>query len=68
MGYIEDEVKRLQGIVDKLDGRIQALEQRQFGGSAPKTTEELRMLLIGPPGAGMESIRAKQMDEKEPRG
>lgn len=67
MGYIEDEVKRLQGIVDKLDGRIQALEQRQFGGSAPKTAEELRMLLIGPPGAGMGSIIHARDEQQEPR-
>lgn len=55
MGYIDDEVKRLQGVIDSLEGRVKALEHRQFGGSAPKTTtEELRMLLIGPPGAGSE--------------
>ncbi|KAK5658606.1 hypothetical protein OQA88_1999 [Cercophora sp. LCS_1] len=63
MGFIEDEVKRLQGIVDKLDGRIQALEKRQFGGSAPQTAEELRMLLIGPPGAG-KGTQAPKIKEK----
>jgi adenylate kinase len=53
MGIIEDEVKRLQGVINRLEGRVQALEERQFGGSQKKTAEEIRMILIGPPGAGM---------------
>jgi len=53
MGYLDDEVKRLQGIIANIEGRVQALESRQFGGSQPKTAEEIRMILIGPPGAGM---------------
>jgi len=56
MGYIDDEVKRLQGVIDSLEGRVKALEKRQFGSSTPKTTEELRMLLIGPPGAGSDPV------------
>jgi len=56
MGYIDDEVKRLQGIIDNLDGRVKALELRQTGDAPrPKTVEELRMILIGPPGAGTSS-------------
>ena len=52
MGYLDDEVKRLQGIISTLEGRVKSLEERQTGGSPKKTTEEIRMLLIGPPGAG----------------
>lgn len=52
MGYLDDEVKRLQGIISNIEGRVKALEERQFGGGQKKTTEEIRMILIGPPGAG----------------
>jgi adenylate kinase len=52
MGYLDDEVKRLQGVISSLEGRVRALEDRQWGGQK-KTTEEIRMILIGPPGAGM---------------
>ena len=55
MGLIEDEVSRLQGKLAQLDARIKALEEKQFG-SSPKTTEEIRMILIGPPGAGMQPL------------
>lgn len=54
MGYVDDEVKLLQGVVAKLEARIKALEERQLGGpSQRKTAEEIRMILMGPPGAGM---------------
>jgi len=53
MGYLDDEVKRLQGIINNIEGRVQALEGRQIGGGQKKTAEEVRMILIGPPGAGM---------------
>ncbi|KAJ4306832.1 adenylate kinase [Collariella sp. IMI 366227] len=52
MGYIEDEVKRLQGTISSLESRVKALETRQLGGAPKKTAEEIRMILIGPPGAG----------------
>ena len=54
MGYVDAEIKRLQSIVDSLDDRLKALEAREFGGNSlhKKSTEEIRMLLIGPPGAG----------------
>jgi adenylate kinase len=51
MGYIEDEVKRLTASVEKLESRIRGLEEKALGGAA-KQTEEIRMILIGPPGAG----------------
>jgi adenylate kinase len=52
MGYLEDEVKRLHTVLSGVEGRLKALEERQFGGSSGKTAEEIRMILIGPPGAG----------------
>lgn len=51
MGIIEDEVKRLTGVVEGLESRIKQLEQKSFGGSA-KSSEEVRMVIMGPPGAG----------------
>lgn len=52
MGYLEDEVKRLHTVLGDVEGRLKALEERQLGKPASKTAEELRMVLIGPPGAG----------------
>lgn len=53
MGYLDDEVKRLQSVIANLESRVQSLETRQLGGgSSKKTAEEVRMILIGPPGAG----------------
>jgi hypothetical protein len=54
MGIIEDEVKRLTGVVEGLESRIKQLEQKSFG-STTKSTEEIRMILMGPPGAGTDS-------------
>lgn len=51
MGLIEDEVKGLQAKLDGLENRIKDLETRQFG-SKGSTAEQIRMILIGPPGAG----------------
>ena len=50
MPFLDDEIKRLQSVVDRLEGRVKNLETRQFGGSV--STEAIRMILIGPPGAG----------------
>jgi len=64
MGYLEDEVKRLQGIIANIESRVKALEERQFGQQAQKKPVEdntVRMILIGPPGAGMWAL-AKTMD------
>lgn len=50
---VEEAVKKLTNTVDSLESRIKALEDRAAGGSGKLSTEEVRMILIGPPGAGM---------------
>ncbi len=57
MGFVEDELKQLKDVIGNLDSRIKSLEQRATGSSAPVSTEEIRMLLIGPPGAGQFTFR-----------
>lgn len=49
MGIIEDEVKQLKDVIGNLESRIRRLEDR---GTGSPTAAELRMILIGPPGAG----------------
>ncbi|KAM0549105.1 hypothetical protein ACHAPJ_009560 [Fusarium lateritium] len=50
MGFIEDELKQLKDVISTIDTRIKKLESRATGG--PVSTDEIRMILIGPPGAG----------------
>lgn len=57
MGFVEDELKQLKDVIGNLDSRIKSLEQRATGSSIPVSTEEIRMLLIGPPGAGQWTSR-----------
>lgn len=52
MGLVDDEVQRLREVVNGFESRIQKLEERALGGAPASTTDELRMILIGPPGAG----------------
>jgi adenylate kinase len=68
MGHLDDEVKRLQGVIANIEGRVQALEGRQLGGSQKKTAEEIRMLLIGPPGAGTWSSSCLERRARQTRG
>ncbi|KYK54543.1 putative adenylate kinase [Drechmeria coniospora] len=50
MGFVEDELKQLKDVISNLDSRIRRLEQRTTGTSP--STADIRMILIGPPGAG----------------
>jgi adenylate kinase len=52
MGLVDEEVKRLLSVVENLESRVKKLEERSFGGSSQKSSDEVRMILIGPPGAG----------------
>ena len=46
-------MQELHNVVARLESRIKDLEARYAGvPTQPKTLEEIRMILIGPPGAG----------------
>jgi len=57
MAPIKDEtVDSLKDLVNKLETRVKQLEEKiQHGGSgaAPAANESVRMILMGPPGAGI---------------
>lgn len=54
MGLVEDELKQLKSLVSNLESRIKNLESP--GSGAGSTADEVRMILIGPPGAGTLSL------------
>ena len=67
MAPIKDEtVDALRDLVNKLEARVEQLEAKlHAGGDGParKTknhTESIRMILMGPPGAGTEDIHSLQ--------
>ena len=54
MAPTEDELKRLRGVVDGFEQRLRNIEERLDGKpSQPTIAESVRMIFIGPPGAGM---------------
>ncbi len=57
MATIKDEtVDSLRDIINKLEARVQQLEAKlvggRDGGASKSVSESIRMILIGPPGAG----------------
>jgi hypothetical protein len=50
MGVIDNEVQRLHDVVSALEKRVEKLEERRSGEVKP--ADGVRMILIGPPGAG----------------
>jgi adenylate kinase len=49
-----DELKKL---VSRLESRIEQLESKITGhGGAEKTEDGMRMIIMGPPGAGMDGL------------
>lgn len=53
MAPIQDRVvDDLKSLVNKLESRVAELEAKLAGGDAP-STGGVRMILMGPPGAGM---------------
>lgn len=52
------ELEYLKSLVDQLNTKIKSLEDKAVKAVTPTPSEQLRMILIGPPGAGASSIRA----------
>jgi adenylate kinase len=48
----DDQVNSLKAQVKALEKRIYELEQKASGAPAPNVSDQMRMILIGPPGAG----------------
>lgn len=57
MAPITDEtISGLKDTIHKLESRVVDLESRLVNGDKPKSlTEQMRIILMGPPGAGMNS-------------
>lgn len=50
----DDVVSGLKDTIGKLEARVVELEGRLVGDNKPKSvTEQMRIILMGPPGAGM---------------
>jgi hypothetical protein len=50
MGALDSEIQRLHDVVSSLEKRVEKLEVRQSGDARPEGG--VRMILMGPPGAG----------------
>jgi len=50
---VDETVTGLKDTIGKLEARVVELENRLTGGSKPKSVaEQMRIILMGPPGAG----------------
>ena len=57
----DDAVQSLQDLVQKLELRVKQLEDKLThaqAGTKPSAIEGVRMILMGPPGAGMIGVRS----------
>jgi adenylate kinase len=52
----DDQVNSLKAQVKALEKRIYELEQKASGAPAPNISDQMRMILIGPPGAGTSRV------------
>ena len=61
MAPITDEtVQNLRDLVNKLETRVHQLESKLEGSSGKaRNVQSMRMILIGPPGAGMKRFRVE---------
>ena len=56
-----EELEYLKSLVSQLNDKIKSLEQKALKAVRPTPAEQLRLILIGPPGAGT-SRRASSFD------
>lgn len=49
----DDKVQDLKDLITKLENRVHQLEARLTSSSSKSPSESMRMILIGPPGAGI---------------
>ena len=52
-----DELEYLKSLVGQLNEKIKSLEQKALKAVRPTPAEQLRLILIGPPGAGTSRSR-----------
>jgi adenylate kinase len=60
----DDVVSGLKDTIGKLEARVVELEGRLTGSKPKSVTEQIRVILMGPPGAGM-GIGRLQLDPDE---